>query len=69
MRAKQVIAALGALAQDTCLDIYRLLVQRGPEGIPAGAVAEKLGVPASSLSFHLHHLKHAGFITQELLPG
>src|SRR5262249_54187725 len=62
---KQVIDALGALAQETRLDIYRLLVQRGPEGMPAGMVAEKLGVPASSLSFHLHHLMHAGLITQE----
>src|SRR5215471_13387184 len=65
MKARHVVAGLGALAQDTRLDIYRLLVQRGPEGMPAGVVAEKLGVPASSLSFHLHHLKHAGLITQE----
>lgn len=65
MKADRVIAALGALAQETRLAIYRLLVQRGPAGMPAGAVAEKLEVPPSSLSFHLHHLMHAGLITQE----
>src|SRR5262249_60236570 len=65
MTAKHGIAAFGALAQDTRLEIYRLLVQRGREGMPAGVVADKLGVPSSSLSFHLHHLMHAGLITQE----
>jgi DNA-binding transcriptional ArsR family regulator len=65
MKAKQVVAALGALAQDTRLSIYRLLVQKGPTGMPAGAVASKLGVPPSSLSFHLRLLMHAGLVEQE----
>lgn len=64
MDTRHVIDALGALAQDTRLAIYRLLMQRGPGGLPAGAIAEKLGVPASSLSFHLAHLARAGLIAQ-----
>jgi predicted transcriptional regulator len=64
MKTKEAIGALGALAQDTRLGIYRLLVQKGPEGLSAGAIAQKLEVPASSLSFHLHHLMHAGLINQ-----
>ncbi len=64
MDIKQVIDALGALAQDTRLAIYRLLMQRGPAGLPAGMIGEKLDVPASSLSFHLAHLARAGLIVQ-----
>lgn len=64
MEAKHAIAALGALAQDTRLELFRLLVQTGPDGLPAGVVAERLGVPPSSLSFHLQHLVHAGLVTQ-----
>jgi|SRR5690242_18279015 DNA-binding transcriptional ArsR family regulator len=65
MKTGDAIAALGSLAQDTRLSVYRLLVKRGPEGLPAGAIAEALDVPASSLSFHLHQLMHAGLVTQE----
>jgi DNA-binding transcriptional ArsR family regulator len=65
MKTKDAIDSLGALAQETRLGIYRLLVQRGPGGLSAGVIAEKLGVPASSLSFHLHHLMRAGLIDQE----
>ena len=65
MRTGDAIAALGSLAQETRLAVYRLLVKVGPEGLSAGAVAEALEVPASSLSFHLHQLMHAGLITQE----
>jgi ArsR family transcriptional regulator, arsenate/arsenite/antimonite-responsive transcriptional repressor len=65
MKTDQAIAALGSLAQETRLSVYRLLVKRGPEGLPAGAIADALEVPASSLSFHLHQLMHAGLITQE----
>jgi len=65
MKTGDAIAALGSLAQETRLSVYRLLVKRGPEGLPAGAIAEALEVPASSLSFHLHQLMHAGLITQE----
>jgi ArsR family transcriptional regulator, arsenate/arsenite/antimonite-responsive transcriptional repressor len=65
MKTQDAIAGLGSLAQETRLGIYRLLVKRGPEGLPAGAIAEALEVPDSSLSFHLHQLMHAGLITQE----
>ncbi len=65
MKTRDVLAGLGSLAQETRLSIYRLLVQRGTEGLPAGAIAEALDVPASSLSFHLYQLMHAGLITQE----
>ncbi len=61
------IAALGALAQETRLALFRLLVTCGPEGLAAGAIGEKLGVPPSSLSFHLQELVHAGLITQRRL--
>ena len=61
------IAALGALAQETRLGLFRLLVACGPEGLPAGSIAERLGIPASSLTFHLHQLMHAGLITQRRL--
>ena len=64
MEQKRAIAALGALAQETRLDLFRLLVARGPEGLPAGVIAECLGVLPSSLSFHLAQLVHAGLITQ-----
>ena len=64
MEAGSVIRALGALAQEHRLAAYRLLVQAGPGGMPAGAVAEALGVPASSMSFHLAQLANAGLVTQ-----
>jgi ArsR family transcriptional regulator len=64
MNNRQAIAALGALAQETRLALFRLLVQAGPQGKAAGAIAEALGVPASSLSFHLAQLNHAGLVTQ-----
>jgi len=63
MDAKQAVAALGALAQDTRLAIFRALVQAGPEGLAAGAIAEQLDLPAPTLSFHLAQLKHAGLAT------
>jgi ArsR family transcriptional regulator len=62
-----VIAALGALAQETRLALYRMLVARGPAGLSAGVIAERLGVAPSSLSFHLQQLAHAGLITQRRL--
>jgi len=64
MDTKQAIAALGGLAQETRLAIFRLLVERGPAGMSAGAIAEALGLPASSLSFHLAHLTRSGLIVQ-----
>jgi DNA-binding transcriptional ArsR family regulator len=61
------IAALGALAQDTRLALFRLLVTAGPDGLSAGTIAERLGVAPSSLSFHLQQLLHAGLVTQRRL--
>lgn len=57
-----VIRAMGALAQQTRLDIFRLLVQRGPDGVCAGDLANLVGAPAPTLSFHLSQLKNAGLI-------
>ncbi|HZJ54787.1 MAG TPA: metalloregulator ArsR/SmtB family transcription factor [Myxococcaceae bacterium] len=65
MTTVEALAGLGSLAQETRLTVFRLLVQRGPEGLAAGAIAEALEVPASSLSFHLRQLMHAGLVTQE----
>lgn len=59
------IAALGALAQEHRLALFRLLVQAGDEGMPAGTIAEALGVPNSSLSFHLAQLSRAGLVRQQ----
>lgn len=59
------IEALGALAQEHRLTLFRLLVQAGDKGMPAGAIAEALGVPNSSLSFHLAQLRNTGLILQE----
>jgi len=67
MDQKHAIAALGALAQDTRLALFRLLVTCGPEGLAAGVIAERLGVAPSSRSFHLQQLVHAGLITQRRL--
>jgi DNA-binding transcriptional ArsR family regulator len=65
--AKEIVAALGALGQETRLELFRLLVQRGPDGLSAGALAHALNVPPSSLTFHLKQLTHAGLITQRRL--
>ena len=67
METKAELAALGALSQETRLDLFRLLVTVGPEGLPAGVIAERLGVLPSSLTFHLNQLVHAGLITQRRL--
>jgi ArsR family transcriptional regulator, arsenate/arsenite/antimonite-responsive transcriptional repressor len=64
VKAKETIAALGALAHDTRLEAFRLLVQRGPDGLPAGVIAARLKVLPSSLTFHLQQLAHAGLVTQ-----
>ena len=57
------LAALAALAQGTRLDIYRLLVQAGDDGLPAGQIGEQLGLPSATLAFHLKELKNAGLVT------
>jgi DNA-binding transcriptional ArsR family regulator len=64
MKTADVIAALSALAHEFRLAIYRLLVERGPEGLPAGAIGEKVGLLPSSLTFHLQALHRAGLIKQ-----
>ncbi len=56
------VTALAALAQETRLDVFRLLVQAGSEGMPAGRIAEQLALPPATLSFHLSQLKQAGLI-------
>ena len=65
MKASAAVDALGALAQEHRLALFRLLVQAGEKGMPAGAIADALGVPNSSLSFHLAQLRNAGLILQE----
>jgi ArsR family transcriptional regulator, arsenate/arsenite/antimonite-responsive transcriptional repressor len=64
MNAKDVIEALGALAHEHRLGIFRLLVERGPVGLPAGRIAERVGLVPSSLTFHLQNLQRGGLITQ-----
>ena len=64
MQAEAVIRALAALAQAHRLAVYRLLVQAGTDGLAAGALADAVGVPASSMSFHLAQLANAGLVSQ-----
>jgi ArsR family transcriptional regulator len=63
MEKSDAIPALAALAQETRLDIFRMLVQTGTDGLPAGQIGERLGLPSATLSFHLNQLKQAGLIT------
>lgn len=65
MRSSNAVEALAALAQEHRLGLFRLLVQAGDKGMAAGAIADRLGVPNSSLSFHLAQLRNAGLIQQE----
>jgi ArsR family transcriptional regulator, arsenate/arsenite/antimonite-responsive transcriptional repressor len=62
MKAEQIVQALGALAQESRLAVFRLLVKRGPQGFTPGELAEKLTVPAPTLSFHLKELQHAQLV-------
>lgn len=62
METKEILAALAALAQESRLSAFRLLVQTGPRGLAASKIAEHLGIPPSSLSFHLKELAHAGLV-------
>jgi ArsR family transcriptional regulator len=64
MKTSEVIEALSALAHEHRLAVYRLLVERGPEGLAAGAIGERVGLVPSSLTFHLQNLQRAGLITQ-----
>jgi ArsR family transcriptional regulator, arsenate/arsenite/antimonite-responsive transcriptional repressor len=63
MERSDAIAALAALAQENRLETYRLLVQAGPDGIPAGEVAAAIGLPPNTLTFHFDRLRQAGLIT------
>jgi ArsR family transcriptional regulator, arsenate/arsenite/antimonite-responsive transcriptional repressor len=65
MEKSAAIVALGALAQETRLDIFRLLVQAGTEGMPAGHIGARLGLPSATLAFHLKELKNAGLVSFE----
>ena len=65
MEKQTAIGALAALAQETRLDVFRLLVQAGHDGLPAGSVGEALGLPSATLSFHLKELKSAGLVQVE----
>ena len=62
MNVKDVISGLGALAQEHRLAAFRELVQQGPSGLPAGVLAERLGLAPATLSFHLAQLSHAGLV-------
>lgn len=62
MKIQTAVQSLVALAQETRLAVFRLLVEAGPEGMNAGAIAEAVGVPAATLSFHLKELSRAGLV-------
>lgn len=63
MEIKNAVDVLGALAQESRLKVFRLLVQAGPAGMTAGKVSETTGIPPSSLSFHLKELSHADLVS------
>ena len=63
MEKTDAVAALAALAQDNRLDVFRLLVTAGPEGLPAGEIAEALDLAPNTLTFHFDRLRVAGLVT------
>ena len=63
MEIKQVIDSFGALAQETRLKVFKLLIEYGRTGTPAGKLGERLDIPHNTLSFHLNHLSQAGLVT------
>jgi ArsR family transcriptional regulator len=67
MKGPEAVSALGALANEHRLAVYRLLVARGPDGLSAGLIAERVGLQPSSLTFHLQQLQHSGLVTQRRL--
>ena len=62
MKSDEVVGALAALAQPSRLELFRLLVRRGPEGLPAGEIASRLGIPPTTLSFHLAQLTRTSLL-------
>jgi ArsR family transcriptional regulator len=67
MKSHEVVRALAALAQESRLAVYRLLVKRGPEGLSVGEIGEELDIPGPTLSFHLKELAQAGLVTSRKL--
>lgn len=67
MKVGEAVTALSAVAHEHRLAVYRMLVKRGPQGLPAGEIAARLALPPSSLTFHLQQLRHAGLVTQRRL--
>lgn len=65
MEKQLAVAALAALAQETRLDVFRLLVRSGSEGLAAGEIGAELGIPSATLSFHLKELRSAGLVACE----
>ncbi len=65
METKDALAALNAVAQESRLAVFRLLVKAGPPGLAASRIADQLGIAPSSLSFHLKELSHAGLVGQK----
>ncbi len=65
METKAAVSLLTALAQESRLAVFRLLVEQGPNGLPAGKVGEHLGIPPATLSFHLKELSHAGLVRSQ----
>jgi ArsR family transcriptional regulator len=65
MQTKQAITILAALAQESRLAVYRLLIEHAPDGLAASVIAEKLGLPNATLSFHLKELAHAGLVSSQ----
>lgn len=65
MELNSAINAFASLAQETRLQVFRLLIEYGRSGAPAGKLSERLGVPQNTLSFHLSHLSHAGLVSSK----
>lgn len=65
METSAAVNLLGALAQESRLSVFRLLVEAGPQGLSAGEISDELAIPASTLSFHLKDLNHAGLLDSE----